>query len=277
MLLLFIAGLCVGSFLNLLADRLPQGEDVISSRSHCEYCRHKLRWYELIPLLSFIMQKGKSRCCHKKLSLQYPVSELATGIGFVIIYNFQSFLLRPGFGGQVAFSHQLFLPLFLIHYSLFVILFSSLLVIVIADLKYEIIPVEMIVVGCIAAVCQLFLSRYFPISQSPHLPTTLLTHLASSLGAGLFFFALWFFSKGKAMGDGDIYLAALIGLLLGFPKIIISLYASFLTGAVVGIILVLGRKKTLKAHIPFGPFLILGWGIALLWGDLFLRMWRLVW
>jgi len=79
------------------------------------------------------------------------------------------------------------------------------------------------------------------------------------------------------MGDGDIFLAALIGFLLGFPRIIISLYAAFLTGAIAGIILVLGWKKSLKAHIPFGPFLILGYGITLLWGDAILKMWSNLW
>ena len=79
------------------------------------------------------------------------------------------------------------------------------------------------------------------------------------------------------MGDGDIYLSALIGFLLGFPDIIIALYAAFLTGAWFGIILVLGQKKSLKAHIPFGPFLIVGYGISLVWGEKILQIWRLLW
>jgi len=256
---LLLFGLFVGSFLNVLADRLPKGEDVLWGRSHCDFCRHKLVWYELIPLLSFILQNGKSRCCHKKLSVQYPISELATGIGFALIYYHQ----------QSTINNTIFSPSFLIPYSLFLILFSSLLVIFISDLKYEIIPMEMILVGFLVAVAQFFLF--------PNLLVSLSSHLLSALGAGLFFFCLWFFSKGKAMGDGDIYLSALIGFLLGFPDIVIALYGAFLTGAVSGIILVLGRKKSLKAHIPFGPFLIVGYGIALLWGDTILRMWRLVW
>jgi leader peptidase (prepilin peptidase)/N-methyltransferase len=79
------------------------------------------------------------------------------------------------------------------------------------------------------------------------------------------------------MGDGDIYLASLLGLLLGFPHIIISLYAAFLTGALVGIILILGGKKSFKAHIPFGPFLIWGYVVVLLWGDQIVRLWRMIW
>ena len=247
--ILFIFGLCIGSFLNVLAQRLPRREDVIKSRSHCDFCSHTLCWYELIPLVSFVLQKGKTRCCHHRLSLRYPLTELVTGIGFVIL----------------SFFHE---PL-TINYILSLVLFSSFFVIFLSDLAYEIIPIEMIIVGFFAACVQLLLS-------SLSIPF-ILPHILSGIGAGLFFFALWFFTKGKAMGDGDMYLSALIGFLLGYPKIILSLYGSFLTGAVVGIILVLGQKRSLKAHIPFGPFLILGYTISLLWGDTLLRIWRTVW
>jgi len=261
-LVLFIFGLFIGSFLNVLADRLPRGEDVIKGRSHCEFCKHKLTWYELIPLLSYIFQKGKSRCCHRKLSLQYPLSELATGVGFVIIYYLSSEF-------RVASSELVTITPFSIFHTLFsIVLFSCFFVIFIADLKYEIIPMEMVIIGFITAFCQLFIS--------PHLPITLLTHLISAFGAGLFFFCLWFFSKGKAMGDGDIYVAALIGFFLGFPHIIVALYGAFLTGALAGIILILGKKTTLKSHIPFGPFLSIGCGIAVLWGETIFRLWRFI-
>jgi len=141
LLLLFVLGLCVGSFLNVLIERLPKNESVLFGRSHCEYCKHKLLWYELIPLLSFLLQQGKSRCCHKRLSFQYPLVELITGIGFVLL----SILPFPH-----GFSLQ---PSFLIPYSLFLIIFSSLFVIFISDLKYEIIPIEMIVVGFFSVLC----------------------------------------------------------------------------------------------------------------------------
>jgi len=247
----------VGSFLNVLADRLPRGEDVLTSRSHCDHCKHKLLWYELIPLLSFLLQQGNTRCCHKKLSFQYPLSELVTGVGFVLLSVFP---FPHGFSLQSSF---------LIPYSLFLILFSLMLVIFIADFKYEIIPMEMIIIGFFTALCFHFINF-----------TNLMNFtnfFFAALGAGAFFFCLWFFSKGKAMGDGDIYLASLLGFLMGFPNIIISLYAAFLTGAVVGVILILQRKKRLKSHIPFGPFLILGYGITVVWGANILQIWRLLW
>jgi leader peptidase (prepilin peptidase)/N-methyltransferase len=285
LLFLFVLGLCVGSFLNVLADRLPKGEDVLKSRSHCDYCKHKLRWYELVPLLSIILQQGKSRCCKKRLSVQYPLVELAAGIGFVLIYSYQLFLLHQSYGGQAggqaAFSFQMDIQslLNIVRLISYFVLLSSFLVIFISDLKYEIIPIEMIIVGSVAALGMVFFDVAMVRSNLPAEAgnLTVLNHFFSAIGAGLFFFGIWFFTKGKAMGDGDIYLASLIGFLLGFPDIIVSLYAAFLTGALVGIILVLGRKKSLKAHIPFGPFLIAGYGITVLWGDTILRIWRLLW
>ena len=278
LLLLFVLGLCVGSFLDVLAERLPKGENVIQGRSHCDFCKHKLRWYELIPLLSFFIQQGKSRCCKKQLSLQYPLSELATGVGFVLIYSFQSFLLRQGYGGQAAVSPDIIGVSFqmdiqsllnIVRITSYFVLLSSFTVIFISDLKYEIIPIEMIIVGFITALI------YHGITFINFI--TVINVIFSGFSAGLFFFSLWFFTKGKAMGDGDIYLATLIGFLLGFPDIVIALYAAFLTGAMVGIILILRRKKSLKAHIPFGPFLIIGYGITIMWGEQILQIWRLLW
>jgi len=278
LLLLFVLGLCVGSFLDVLAERLPKGENVIQGRSHCDFCKHTLLWYELIPLLSFFIQQGKSRCCKKQLSLQYPLSELATGVGFVLIYSFQSFLLRQGYGGQAAVSPDIIGVSFqmdiqsllnIVRITSYFVLLSSFTVIFISDLKYEIIPIEMIIVGFITALI------YHGITFINFI--TVINVIFSGFSAGLFFFSLWFFTKGKAMGDGDIYLATLIGFLLGFPDIVIALYAAFLTGAMVGIILILRRKKSLKAHIPFGPFLIIGYGITIMWGEQILQIWRLLW
>src|SRR5690349_9078045 len=85
-MLLFIIGIFVGSFLNVLADRLPRGESVLWGRSHCDFCKKTLRWYELVPLFSYLLQNGRCRRCHKKLSVQYPLMELVTGVSFVILF-----------------------------------------------------------------------------------------------------------------------------------------------------------------------------------------------
>jgi len=218
-------GLAVGSFLNVLIDRLPQGKNVITGRSQCDYCGKTLRWFELVPLLSFFIQRGRCRRCHNKLSWQYPIVELVTAVAFAYGAN----------------------PL----------VFSSLLVIFVADLKYQIIPDSMVVMGVIGVIGV--------IGEK---------NVASGFGAAAFFLLLWLVTRGKGMGLGDVKLAFLMGLLLGFPNIIIASYLAFLTGAASGVILILLGKKKLKEKIAFGPFLVAGTVIALIWGEQLLTVWR---
>lgn len=223
--LYFLLGLCVGSFLNVLADRLPREENVLIGRSHCDFCKRTLRWFELIPVISYILQLGRCRRCHKKLSLQYPVVELVAGTGFVLL-PYQYWLI-----------------------------FSSLLVIFIADLKYEIIPDSMVVVGVIGSAI-----------------TGL--HLLPGLVSFAFIYLLWALTRGRGMGFGDVKFAGLMGLFLGYPNIVIAFYIAFLTGAVVGVILVLRGKKGWKSHIAFGPFLVAGTWLAFVWGSAIFNWWK---
>lgn len=215
-IMIFLLGLSIGSFLNVLIDRLPKGR-TIWGRSQCDYCNKKLRWYELIPIVSYIIQKGRCRRCHKRLSIQYPLVEFITGIGFVFLY--------PQFVS--------------------LIIFCALLVVFVADLKYQIIPDSMLVIAAIGAGLG-----------------GLWVNALAGLGAALFFYMLWRITRGRGMGFGDVKLACVLGLLLGFPGIVIALYAAFLTGAIVGVILILRGKAGLKSKIPFGPFLILGFVFA---------------
>ena len=232
--IVFILGCSIGSFLNVLIDRLPVGEDIVHGRSHCDHCKHTLSWYELIPIVSWIIQLAKSRCCHKKLSIQYPLIELITGIGFVYLFYA---------------SNNLIISL---------IIFCSVLVLFVSDLKSELLPTPLLILWGFGVILR-FIALHVSVGE------LLYFYAIPSFCAGLFFFLLWFFSKGRAMGDGDIWLAVLIGLTVGYPGIIIALYAAFLTGAIVGVILILGKVKTLKSHIPFGPFLLLGMVVTLLW------------
>jgi len=259
LIVLFLLGLCVGSFLNVLISRLPKNESVIQGRSHCDYCKRTLQWYELIPLLSFVVQKGKSRCCKKPLSIQYPLVELLTGIGFVLLFRLQSSAISPHFFNFYS----------IILLTSYFVLLSSLIVIFISDLKYEIIPMPMIITGIIGALIYLFIT-----TNNERLT---MNYFVPAILAFFFFWLLWFFTKGKAMGDGDMYLVLLVGLLTGFPKIVVSLYAAFLTGALSAVILMIGGKKGLKSHIAFGPFLIIGLVIALLFGDAIIIWWRSLW
>ena len=244
LVLILILGLLIGSFLNVLIDRLPKGEQLLKGRSRCDFCKKTLRWFELIPLFSFLLQHGRCLRCHKKLSIQYPLVELATGIGFVVLYFLS--------------SHNLTV---LLSYSL---IFSSLLVIFVSDLKYQIIPDSMVVVGILGVILQ---------GDSLQFPQGV-TLWISAFVASLLFYLIWVITKGKSMGFGDVKLAFLLGLLLGYPKIVVALYTAFLTGATLGVILILKGKRTLKSKIAFGPFLIAGTLIALLWSDIILLWWK---
>lgn len=226
---IFLFGLCIGSFANVLIDRLPRGQDIFRGRSRCDFCKKELRWFELIPLISFIIQGGRCRSCNRRLSWQYPLVELATGFSFV--------LLSPG----VAWW----------------LIFTALLVIFVVDLKEEIIPDSMVLIGVIGVIGGIGGKNM----------------IAGLVAAG-FFLLLWLITRGRGMGLGDVKLVFLLGLILGFPHMIIALYAAFLTGAAVGIILLVAGKKTLKSHLPFGPFLILGTLFAVLYGNQVVEWWR---
>ena len=242
--ILFFLGLSAGSFINVLADRLFQGLPVIWGRSRCDYCRHPLSPTDLIPLLSFFLLGGKCRYCRKRLSWQYPIVEFSVGLIFLVI----SLL---AFMGIVSTE---FYPLTLM---LFVI--TMLVVIFITDLKYRIIPDEILVVLAVTFISFLAVFRgslFFP-------------HLLSGLLMAFFFLFLVIISRGKGMGLGDVKYAFIMGLILGFPKIIVAFYAAFLTGAVVSSILILLGKKNVKSTLPFGPFLVVAALIAL-WAGVFL-------
>lgn len=248
----FFLGAVFGSFLNLLADRLPKEEDVLLKPSHCDFCKKRLAAIDLIPLISFVLQKGRCRYCRHKLSIKYPLVELITGLGFAFIYKFIYFFALP----SPAFSSLLFL----------LVLFCVFLVIILADLWYFIIPDQMLVIGILSVFI------YKIIYQR----TDLVSSLITGFGASLFFYFLHMITRGKGMGLGDVKYAFLMGFLLGFPAFIVAFYIAFLTGALVGVILVIIAKAKLKTRIPFGPFLVLATAITFIWKEqltmIFLKM-----
>jgi len=248
--IVFILGCSIGSFLNVLIDRLPIGQDVTRSRSHCDHCKRTLSWYELIPVVSWIIQLGKSRCCGKRFSIQYPFVELITGFVFVELY-------------VLFFSTPLLLIAYCCISMAVIVLFGT-------DLKYELFPTPLLLLWGFGVALRFIALQLSWID-------VLYVYGIPSFSAGLFFFLLWFFSKGRAMGDGDMWLAILIGLVTGYPGIIIALYIAFLTGAVVGVILILSRVKTLKSHISFGPFLLFGMVVERCVGNMFYIWWNTLW
>ena len=244
LIFLFIFGAFFGSFLNVVVDRLPRKETVIKGRSHCEVCKKELVWYDLIPLFSFLLLRGKCRYCHKKLSLYYPIIEFSTAIMFAAMYLWVSEIYH--------------LPFLVYHLIYYLIIISAFIVVFFEDLRFGVIPDK-------AVFPVIILSLFYFLILSPQ---SLIGNLLSAVGTGTFFLILFLVTKGKGMGFGDVKLSFLLGLILGFPRIVPALYLAFLTGAIFGLILILWRKKrSLKETIPFGPFLIIGALASLFWGQ----------
>ena len=239
---LFFIGLFFGSFLNVVIDRLPKNESIVRGRSHCESCNHILSWIDLIPLLSYFSTNGKCRYCHVALSLKYPLFEVVTGVLFA--ESFYVLAIGKGFESLITFPFILN-----VIYSLYIL--SSFLIIFFIDLEHGFIPDKIVYPGIIVSLIYL-LFVHFDVN-----------FLLAALAAFIFFYAIYFFTKKRGMGFGDVKLAILLGLFLGFPKIVIALYIAFLTGAAISLILVIAKKK--KFHggsIPFGPFMVIGALIA---------------
>lgn len=241
---LFIFGLAIGSFCNVLIDRIPKGQSFIRGRSYCDKCEHLLSPFDLIPVISFILLFGKCHYCHKNISLQYPLVELTVGILFIFSY--------------LQIWHLSAIPSFvmLLIYYLFVV--SGLLVIFVTDLKYRIIP-DVILIPLI------LLTMLVRIIQFPNI--LFLNYFLSGVFFFILFLILFLVTKGKGMGFGDVKYAFFMGLILGFPRIIIGFYLSFLTGAFISLILLLVGKKKMKSSIAFGPFLALSTFVTLFYGE----------
>jgi len=241
-LVFFILGTFIGSFLGVLATRFPQDENPLVGRSYCDKCGHLLSALDLIPVASFVFLGGKCRYCGKKLSYFYPIIELATGVLYAVV-AYQAFIL-----GQLSSPEVLFQ----------ILMISVLIVVFFSDIKFGLIPDKILLPGLIVTFVWMLSDKQ-----------AFLNHLASGVGAFVFFLFIFTLTKGKGMGFGDVKLSLLIGFLLGFPLTIFSVYIAFLTGAVVSIILILAGKKKLKgSKIPFGPFLA---GAAIL--SIFIGTW----
>jgi prepilin signal peptidase PulO-like enzyme (type II secretory pathway) len=195
-----------------------------NQRSFCDFCKNKLKWYDNIPVISFLILKGKSRCCGKKLPLIYPITELILGILFVTGFN-------------------------LVNYLVFTILIFAARV----DLEEMILPDRANLGLVIIAVGLLFFRNDWM--------TYLISGVGSLL---FFFILNRIKIRGsEAMGMGDVKYALFMGLFLGFPKVIVAIYLAFIIGAMVSVVLLLLKKVKRTDPIPFGPFLILGTIVAM--------------
>ncbi len=234
--LLFFIGLFIGSFLNVVVDRLPRQENFFAGRSHCEFCKHVLAWYDLVPIFSFVFLQGRCRYCKKFIGWKYPLIELTAGIVFTLS------------GWAIGINSLLIL-------GVVIGIASCLIIIFYIDLFDGIIPDSVLLVLLI-----------FSIAEKVLLRENFLNLVVAALVTGLCFCALYFFTRKKGIGFGDVKYAFAMGFLLGFPDIIPGLYIAFLTGAVLALILVIARKKSFGSSVPFGPFLVLGTLCNLFWG-----------
>jgi len=247
-LIIFLFGLIVGSFLNCLIYRLEKKESFLKGRSYCPRCKHQLSWQDLIPLLSFLELGGKCRYCKQKISWQYPLVEISTALIFLLVFIFQSSI----------FNEFLIINFLTLIYYWIIAVF--LIIIFVYDLKYYIIPDEIIYPAIVIAL--IFNFKFLIFGQAPIFKLSIL----SALGASAFFLAIFLVSRGKWLGFGDVKLAAFMGLFLGFPNILVGLFLAFFIGAIIGSVLILTNKKKLKSEVPFGPFLVTGTLISLFWG-----------
>lgn len=228
--LLVLLGLVIGSFVSAISYRIPRGIGFVTGRSFCDNCKKELYWYDNIPIFSFLFYLGKSRCCNKKISLRYPLIELVSLIGSVVVFYAFGFKLYP-----VIYA-----------------LFSVSLTIFVIDLEHQIIPDEL---TWIILLLGLFITNQYAIF--------------SNLLVGFFFSLLFLFlhliTRGRGMGLGDVKLAIPLALILGFEKSWSWLFASFVIGGIVASILLLLKRANLKTKIAFGPFMILAFWIVLIW------------
>ncbi|MGD0152179.1 MAG: prepilin peptidase [Thermacetogeniaceae bacterium] len=235
-----VFGLCIGSFLNVVIYRLPRGESIVVRRSHCPDCHREIAWYDLIPLVSYLLLRGRCRSCRAPISWRYPLVEFLTAALFLILYLH--------FGLVTALLKYLFLAALLVAVSFI-------------DLEHFLIPDCLVLTGVIFGIAAGFIVR----------DTSFWSALLGAVSCSGFLFLVALISRG-GMGMGDVKLALVTGLFLGWPQGLVGLFAGACAGGLLAIILLLTGIKGRKDSIPFGPFIALGTMVALLWGGQILKL-----
>jgi len=231
----FLFGLVIGSFMNVLMYRIPNNISIIKPNSFCPKCKKPIRWYENIPLVSYITLGGKCSKCQAAISIRYPIVELITGIVFLY------FSIVHGLNLMFLFN---------------VVFFCILIVISGIDLWhqdiYDVFPFSGIVLGLLYHL----------------LYGSILVSIAGGLFGGGFILLIRVIGgkvyKKEVMGMGDVFLTAMIGAFVGFPFIIAAIFFASLVGAILGILYVISTQQSSKSPIPFGPFLSIGGMIVII-------------
>lgn len=249
--IIFILGLIVGSFLNVCIYRLPRNFSIVRPSSACPVCKNPIKPWDNIPIISFILLRGKCRHCGEKISIRYPLIELLNGIFYLSVFYFF------GLGWHL-------LPLFA-----FV---SAMIVITFIDLEFQIIPDVITLPGIVIGI--IFASFLLPDPFLKINPTDTLVGFTNSLiglllGGGLFYI-IAIVSRG-GMGGGDIKMMAMVGAFMGWKAVLMVTFIGSLLGSIVGIFLMLLKGKDRKTKVPFGPFLAIGSIITLFFGGTILK------
>jgi leader peptidase (prepilin peptidase)/N-methyltransferase len=240
----FLFGAVVGSFLNVCIYRIPAGESIVSPASRCPHCQAPIRWYQNIPIFSYLFLGGKCASCKAHISLRYPLVEVLTGLLFALV------MYRFGF-----------------HWATIIYwIFTSILVVVtFIDVDHRIIPDVLTLPGILLGFLGSFAIPWISWTDS------LLGILVG--GGSLFLVAVVYewLTKKEGMGGGDIKLLAMLGAFLGWKAVLPVVFLSSLLGSLVGVPLMLIKKADSKLAIPFGPFLATGALLYLFWGPSFIR------
>ncbi len=256
---IFLLGTIIGSFLNVVIYRFNTGKTIVRGRSICMTCNRELRWYELIPVLSWVMQSGRCRRCREVISYQYPIVEVITGIVFLLIsYHFLPVIILSPI--KYAFI-----------VSFFVFIFSILIVISVYDMRHKIIPDKLVYTFALVS----FLSTFIDYTGYGSLFT--LPPLGSLIAGPVLaapFALIWLVSKGEWMGLGDAKLMLGLGFILGLSSGLAAIILSFWIGTVVSLLFIFFTKKKvgMKTEIPFAPFLIISTLIVFLLNIDFLNL-----
>lgn len=232
---LFVFGILFGSFFNVVGLRLPKKQTFVKGRSYCPHCNKQLTWFELIPVLSYLMQSGKCRKCGETISIVYPTMEFATGFLFVFSYL------------KLGASIELLIALSLI---------SMLIIVFITDLAYMLIPNKIL----------LF---FFPIFVILRIIKPLNPWWTSITGAAVGFglIAIIIIVSRGGMGAGDMKLFGVLGIVLGLKKVLLAFFLACVIGTFFGLIQMALKKIERKQHIPFGPYIVMATLITYFYGN----------
>jgi leader peptidase (prepilin peptidase)/N-methyltransferase len=240
LLIVGVFGLMLGSFLNVCIARLPHGESIVSPPSHCPKCSTPIKWYDNIPVVSYLVLGAKCRACRAPISIRYPLVELATAVAFVL--------------QAIAFPDDpMLLASRLVLTAMLIVLFGT-------DYDTQRLPNVITLPGIVVGVI-------FSLLAPPGIVASL---IGAALGAGILLAVRWIWRKLRgvdAMGLGDVKMLAMIGAFLGWRQIWVVLFVASLTGAAAGVLLTMRQGRSMQARLPFGTFLAIAAYVASIVGE----------